>query len=107
MKTVCSGKTKYKILLTIDDTRFGRTGSGVPVLLISSGVSDCGGGIVRLFYWLGWGLFVAAWTDWGLATLFAYDVWKELFGITVLPVYWNMTPIIIGSFGIVLIATCR
>lgn len=62
---------------------------------------------MRLFYWLGWALFIAAWTDWGLATFLGYDVWKENFGIIIPGTLWNMTPIMVGSFGIVLIATCR
>lgn len=62
---------------------------------------------LRAFYWIGWLLFIAAWTDWGLATLFGYDVWKEWFGIIFPMPAWNLTPIMVGSFGIVLIATCR
>ncbi|PZF75929.1 hypothetical protein DK847_14835 [Aestuariivirga litoralis] len=62
---------------------------------------------VRIFYLLGWLLFVSAWTDWGLATFLGFDVWREFFGFILPGTLWNMTPVIVGSFGIVLIATCR
>jgi len=62
---------------------------------------------VRLFYWLGWALIIGAWTDWSLATLLGYDVWRENFGIVIPGTLGNMTPIMVGCFGLVLIATCR
>ena len=62
---------------------------------------------MRLFYWLGWMLFIAAWSDWGLATLFGYDVWKEWFGMEITGPLWNMTPIMVGSFATVLIVALR
>lgn len=62
---------------------------------------------MRLFYWLGWALIIGAWIDWSLSTLLGYDVWRENLGIVIPGTLWNMTPIMIGCFGLVLIATCR